>query len=51
MLSAALLAFDVLAWKRSWWTLSARLLHSVYTLAALAFVAYLNYWNLLGFHY
>lgn len=51
ILSAALLGLNVLAWKRSWWTPATRLLHSIYTLVALAFVAYLNYWNLLGFRY
>lgn len=50
-LSPVLLVLDVMAWKRAWWTLAARLMHSVYTIAALAFIAYLNYWNLLGFHY
>jgi len=50
-LSAALFALNLLAWKRSWWTLSARVLHSLYAVAAIAFIACLNYWNLLGFHY
>ena len=50
-LSVALIPLNILAWKRSWWTLSARVLHSLYTVAAIAFIACLNYWNLLGFHY
>jgi len=51
VLSAALFVLDVLPWKNAWWSLPTRLLHSVYTVAALGFVAYLNYWNLLGFRY
>jgi CubicO group peptidase (beta-lactamase class C family) len=51
VLAAALFVLDVLAWKNAWWSLPARLLHSVYALSTLGFVAYLNYWNLLGFHY
>ncbi|SPF42457.1 Beta-lactamase [Candidatus Sulfotelmatobacter kueseliae] len=48
---ALLTVLNILAWKKAWWSFWPRFLHSVFALAALAFVAYLNYWNLLGFRY
>jgi len=48
---ALLTVLNILAWKKAWWSFWRRVLHSVFALAALAFVAYLNYWNLLGFRY
>jgi hypothetical protein len=50
-LAVLLLVFNILAWKNLWWSFWLRLMHSVYALAAVASVAYLNYWNLLGFRY
>jgi len=50
-LTILLLWFDVLAWKNAWWSTASRLLHSLFTAAALGFTLYLNYWNLLGFRY
>ena len=32
-------------------SVTSRVLQSVYSLAAVAFIFYLNYWNLLGFRY
>jgi CubicO group peptidase (beta-lactamase class C family) len=44
---AAFLAVRV--WRESYWTRGARVLHSAGVAAALAFVWFLNYWNLLGY--
>jgi len=48
-LSAALPVFCLLAWVRGYWTLPGRLQYTLSTLAALAFVWFCWYWNLLGF--
>jgi hypothetical protein len=50
-LAILLVVMNALAWKNAWWSLGPRVLHSGFVLAALAFVAYLDYWNLLGFRY
>jgi len=44
-------AFAAKAWREGWWNRSERLLYVALTAAALAFMAFLNYWNLLGFRY
>jgi len=49
ILAIVLAIFTVLAWKDGYWSLLGRLHYSVVTLAALAFVWFANYWNLLGF--
>ncbi len=49
VLSLALLVFAALAWKDRYWSLAGRLHYSVVTLAALVFVWFAEYWNLLGF--
>jgi hypothetical protein len=49
VLSIALLVLAVLAWKNRYWSLVGRLHYSLVTLAALTFVWFVNYWNLLGF--
>jgi hypothetical protein len=48
-LSLVLLVFAALAWKDRYWSLVGRLHYTVVTLAALVFVWFANYWNLLGF--
>jgi CubicO group peptidase (beta-lactamase class C family) len=50
-LAILLLMLNVVAWKNAWWSFWPRFLNSVYALAAVTFVVYLNYWNLLGFRY
>lgn len=40
-----------LAWKNKYWSLKRRLHYSLITLAALAFIPFLAYWNLLGFQF
>jgi CubicO group peptidase (beta-lactamase class C family) len=49
ILSVVLLLFTVLAWRNRYWTVAGRLHYSLVVLAALAFVWFANYWNLLGF--
>jgi hypothetical protein len=51
LLTIVLLAMTILAWKRGFWGMPARIHYTLVTLAALAFVYFLNYWNLLGFRY
>ncbi len=43
--------FSFLAWKDRYWSVWGRIHYSVLAVAALAFVWWLNYWNLLGFRY
>jgi CubicO group peptidase (beta-lactamase class C family) len=47
-LAAAMVIGTVLAWARRYWTVGGRLYYTVLTLAAVAFVWALYYWNLLG---
>jgi hypothetical protein len=42
-------AFAVLAWKNGYWSLIGRIHYTLVVLALLAFVWWLNNWNLLGF--
>jgi len=44
---AAVLAVRV--WREGYWTRAARLFHTGGVVAAVAFVWFLNYWNLLGY--
>jgi CubicO group peptidase (beta-lactamase class C family) len=50
-LTLGLLVFTVLAWKNQYWSVIKRVQYSLITLAALGFVSFLNYWNLLGFRF
>ena len=50
-LTVALPIFAVLSWKKGYWSFPARSLYSLITLAALAFIPELAYWNLLGFQF
>ena len=55
VLSAALtvgaLIYGVLAWKRGYWGIATRVHYTLVTVAAVAFVWFLNYWNLLGWRF
>ena len=51
ILTALALWFAVRAWKRRMWSVWGRLHYSLIAAAALAFVWFFVYWNLLGFHY
>ncbi|HEY9829034.1 MAG TPA: serine hydrolase [Stenomitos sp.] len=48
-LTLGLIILTVLAWKNKYYSLIGRLHYSLLTVAAVAFVFFLNYWNLLGF--
>jgi CubicO group peptidase (beta-lactamase class C family) len=43
--------FAVVLWRSRAWRFGARLHYTLATLAALAFLFILNYWNLLGYHF
>jgi hypothetical protein len=49
VLTLGMVVAAVQAWRQRHWHLAARLHYSLVTVAALAFVWWLNYWNLLGF--
>jgi CubicO group peptidase (beta-lactamase class C family) len=55
VLSAALmvgaLIYGALAWKRGYWGIATRVHYTLVTVAAVAFVWFLNYWNLLGWRF
>jgi len=55
VLSAALtvgaLVYTVLAWKERYWGVAFRIYYTLVTVAAVAFVWFLNYWNWLGWRY
>ncbi|MCX7593712.1 MAG: beta-lactamase family protein [Fischerella sp.] len=51
VLTIALPIFTFLAWRNNYWKFSARLHYSIFTLTALMFIPFLNYWNLLGFRF
>jgi hypothetical protein len=51
VLTVGALVYTVLAWKSRYWGIAARTYYTLGTVAALAFVWFLNYWNLLGWRY
>jgi hypothetical protein len=51
ILTVALLFCSLQVWKRGYWSLMARAHYSLIALAALVFIPFLNYWNLLGFKF
>jgi CubicO group peptidase (beta-lactamase class C family) len=51
VLTAGALVYTVLAWKDSYWGVAGRAYYTLVTVAAVAFVWFLNYWNLLGLRY
>ncbi len=51
LLTAGALVYVVLAWKYSFWGIAGRVHYTLVTAAALAFVWFLNYWNLLGWRF
>lgn len=50
-MSLALPTFTVVVWKNKYWSVLEQVHYSLITLAALAFIPFLVYWNLLGFHF
>jgi CubicO group peptidase (beta-lactamase class C family) len=51
VLTVGALVYTVLAWKDHYWSIAFRLYYTLVTIAAVAFVWFLNYWNLLGWRY
>jgi CubicO group peptidase (beta-lactamase class C family) len=51
LLTVGALVYTVLAWKDGYWSLAFRAYYTLVTVAAVAFVWFLNYWNLLGWRY
>jgi hypothetical protein len=51
VLTVGALLYSVLAWKNSYWGIAARVHYTLVTVAAVAFVWFLNYWNLLGWRF
>jgi hypothetical protein len=51
MLTVGALVYTVLAWKNSYWGVAGRVYYTLVTIAAIAFVWFLNYWNWLGWRY
>lgn len=47
ILSLGLLLWSTLAWKNHYWSWQSRLYYSLVTVAALLFIPFLSYWNLL----
>jgi hypothetical protein len=51
VLTAGALVYTALAWKNSYWGVAFRAYYTLVTVAAVAFVWFLNTWNLLGWRY
>lgn len=51
LLTAGALVYTVLAWAQRYWSLAFRAYFTLVTLAAVAFVWFLNFWNLLGWRF
>jgi hypothetical protein len=51
VLTIGALVYTALAWKNSYWGIASRAYYTLVTVAALAFVWFLNYWNLLGWRF
>jgi hypothetical protein len=51
VLTAGALVYTVLAWTNGYWKLAFRAYYTLVTIAAVAFVWFLNYWNWLGWRY
>jgi CubicO group peptidase (beta-lactamase class C family) len=51
VLTAGALVYAVLVWKNSYWSIAGRAYYTLVTAAAVAFVWFLNYWNLLGWRF
>lgn len=51
LLTVGALVYAVLAWKDRYWGVAFRVYYTIVTVAAAAFVWFLNQWNLLGWRY
>ena len=48
VLTLGVLAYTATTWWKGYWSLAARAYYTLATVAAVGFVLFLNYWNLLG---
>jgi CubicO group peptidase (beta-lactamase class C family) len=51
VLTAGALVYTVLAWKDRYWGIAGRLYYTLVTVAAVAFVWFMDFWNLLGWRF
>jgi hypothetical protein len=51
VLTTGALIYTVLAWKDRYWSIAFRIYYTLATGAAVAFVWFMNYWNLLGWRF
>jgi hypothetical protein len=51
VMTVGALIYTVLSWKNSYWGPAARVYYTLVTVAAVAFVWFLNFWNLLGWRF
>jgi len=51
LLTVATLVYTVLAWKNGYWGIIFRSYYTLVMVAAVAYIWFLNYWNLLGWRY
>ena len=51
LLTVGALVYAVLAWKKGYWGVAFRAYYTLVTVAAVAFVWFLNFWNLLGWQF
>jgi len=51
LLTVGALVYGVLAWKNNYWGIVGRAYYTLVTIAAVAFVWFLNFWNLLGWRF
>ena len=51
VLTVGALVYTALAWKNRYWSMAGRLYYTLVTIAAVAFVWFSTYWNLLGWQF
>jgi len=51
VLTVGALVCTVLAWKNGYWSIAGRAYYTLATVAAVAYVWFMNYWNLLGWRF
>ena len=50
-LTGAMIYFTVMAWRRHYWGRRGRVHYTLCTVAAVAYIPFLHYWNLLGYRF
>jgi hypothetical protein len=51
VMTAGALVYTALAWKNRYWGIAGRAYYTLVTAAVVAFVWFMNYWNLLGWRF